>query len=115
ALTAGSKMEAAPKNAAPKPAVDRKEQKRIEAEQRQARSNKRKGQQQLVHQLEKQIQEMEQKQTELTAELEKQETYEKTGPAMEVNRELVDVQNELEELTPRWEEAATRLAALDAE
>jgi ATP-binding cassette subfamily F protein 3 len=112
ALTAGAKPEA--KNVEVRPVVDRKEQKRLEAEQRQSRSNKRKGQQQLVHQLEKQIQELEQRQGELTAELEKQETYEAPGRAMQINRELVEIQDDLARVTRRWEEEATKLAAIDA-
>jgi len=91
----------------------RKEQKRLEAEQRQARSRERKAQQQIVHRLEKQIQELEQKQAELTAELEKPETYQKPGRAMEINRTLVEVQERLEELNPHWEQAATRLETLE--
>jgi ATP-binding cassette subfamily F protein 3 len=91
----------------------RKEQKRLEAEQRQARSRERKAQQQIVHRLEKQIQELEQKQAELTAELEKPETYQKPGRAMEINRALVEVQERLEELNPNWEQAATRLETLE--
>jgi ATP-binding cassette, subfamily F, member 3 len=112
ALTAGAKSEA--KKIEVRPTVDRKEQKRLEAEQRQSRSNKRKGQQQLVHQLEKQIAEWEQRQTELTAELEKQETYDAPGRAMQINRELVEIQDDLAGVTKRWEEEATRLAAIDA-
>ena len=77
---------------APAVKVDRKEQKRLEAQQRQARSGERKAQQQLVHKLEKEIQELEAKQVELTAELEKPETYEKPGRAQEINRELAHVQ-----------------------
>jgi ATP-binding cassette subfamily F protein 3 len=115
ALTAGAKSEAPARSAEARPTVDRKEQKRIEAERRQARSNKRKGQQQLVHQLEKQIQELEKRQGELTAELEKQATYDTPGRAMQVNRELVDVQEDLAGATKQWEEEATRLAAIDAE
>jgi ATP-binding cassette subfamily F protein 3 len=115
ALTAGAKTEAPARSAEARPTVDRKEQKRIEAERRQARSNKRKGQQQLVHQLEKQIQELEKRQGELTAELEKQATYDTPGRAMQVNRELVDVQEDLAGATKQWEEEATRLAAIDAE
>src|ERR1700756_2368354 len=57
------------------PAVNRKEQKRLEAEQRQARSRVRKEQQQVVHKLEKTIQDLERRQAEITAELEKPETY----------------------------------------
>ncbi len=114
ALTAGTKPGAETHRAALKPSIDRKEQKRIEAEQRQARSKERKAQQQLVQSLEKEIQELEQKQMELTAELEKQETYATPGRANQINRELVEVQDRLEELTPQWEVAATKLAALDA-
>jgi ATP-binding cassette subfamily F protein 3 len=91
--------------------LNRKEQKRLEAEQRQARSRERKVQQQRVHQLEKEIQTLEARQTELTAELEKPETYEKAGRAQQINRELADVQHRLEALTPEWETAANQLAA----
>ncbi len=112
ALTAGAKAET--KAVQPKSNVDRKEQKRLEAEQRQARSGKRKGQQQLVYQLEKKIQELEQRQTELTAELEKQETYDNPGRAVVVNRDLVGVQEELAQTTTAWEAAETKLAAIDA-
>jgi len=92
------------------PAGSRKEQKRLEAEQRQARSRERKAQQQKVHQLEKEIQTLEARQTELTAELEKPETYEKAGRAQQINRELADVQHRLEALTPEWETAASKLS-----
>jgi ATP-binding cassette subfamily F protein 3 len=94
-------------------ASTRKDQKRVEAEQRQARSRQKKVQQQLVHQLEKEIQSLESRQKEMVAELEKPETYEQPGRAQQINRELVSVQNRLAELNPRWEEQATRLAALD--
>ena len=112
ALTAGAKAETPA--AAAKPAVDRKEQKRLEAEQRQARSNKRKGQQQLVHKLEKQIQDLEKRQADLTVELEKQETYDTPGRAQQVNRELAHVHDDIAAVTKQWEAAATQLAAIDA-
>lgn len=95
------------------PALSRKDQKRLEAEQRQARSRERKAQQQRVHQLEKEIQELEARQTEIVAELEKPETYEKAGSAQELNRELVAIQQHLAELNPTWEEEATKLATLE--
>jgi ATP-binding cassette subfamily F protein 3 len=94
-------------------AVARKDQKRQEAEQRQARSRERKAQQQVVHRLEKEIQELELRQTEIVSELEKPETYEKPGRAQELNRELVTIQDRLGELNPEWEQAATRLTELD--
>src|SRR6266446_1929218 len=91
------------------PTISKKDQKRQEAEQRQSRSRERKAQQQSVHQLEKEIQALEARQVELTAELEKQETYEKPGRAQEINRELLEVQHKLARLTPSWEQQATRL------
>lgn len=97
----------------PSPALSRKDQKRIEAEQRQARSRGRKAQQQIVHRLEKEIQDFESRQAELTAELEKPETYETPGRAMAINRELVEVQENLARLNPKWEQEATKLAELD--
>ena len=95
---------------APDTGLNRKEKKRLEAEQRQARSRERKAQQQVVHQLEKEIQTLEARQTELTTELEKPETYEKAGRAQQINRELADVQHRLGALTPEWEAAASKLA-----
>ena len=114
ALTAGARAEV-PKAAPAKPAMDRKEQKRLEAEQRQARSKVRKAQQHAVHDLERRIQQLEQRQMEITAELEKPETYQAGGKAMQLNREFSHNADELAELTPKWEAAATRLAGLDAE
>jgi ATP-binding cassette subfamily F protein 3 len=101
------------KNSAPPvvPTLNRKEQKRLEAEQRQARSNERKHQQQKVHTLEKQIQALELRQQELTAELEKPEAYDHPAHAMKINRELVGIPQHLADLTAQWEAAATELNA----
>jgi ATP-binding cassette subfamily F protein 3 len=114
ALTSGGTNGVAlPQKTAPanRTTVDRKEQKRLEAQQRQARSGEKKAQQQLVHKLEKEIQELEAKQVELTAELENPETYNKPGRAQEINRELAHVQERLAKATPEWEAAESRLAA----
>jgi ATP-binding cassette subfamily F protein 3 len=114
ALTSGS-SERTSQKAVPldnRPSVDRKEQKRLEAEQRQARSNQRKTQQQIVDRLEKEIQELESRLSSLTAELENPATYEKPGRAVEVNRELMHAQERLAELNPEWEAAAGKLAEL---
>jgi ATP-binding cassette subfamily F protein 3 len=100
-------------NRADSAAASRKGQKRAEAEQRQARSRERKAQQNVVEKLEKEIQELESRQAELIAELEKQETYNTPGEAHRINRELVSIQTRLGELHPKWEEQATRLAAMD--
>ena len=90
-----------------------KAQKRREAEDRQRRSKKRKDAQQAVHDLEKRIARLEQKQNELTAELEKPETYENAGKAVQINRDLSDVTRNLEALSPKWEEAAARLEEIE--
>jgi ATP-binding cassette subfamily F protein 3 len=113
--SSGKLTNSSPNNLAQKivPAVkvDRKEQKRLEAQQRQSRSGEKKAQQQLVHKLEKEIQELEAKQVELTAELENPETYNKPGRAQEINRELAHVQERLAAATPEWEAAESKLAA----
>ena len=64
--------------------------------------------------LEKEIQDLEKRQTELTAELEKPETYEQPGRANQVNRELVTVQNDLAERTKEWEETSLKLTVVEA-
>ncbi|HXG49479.1 MAG TPA: ABC-F family ATP-binding cassette domain-containing protein [Methylomirabilota bacterium] len=97
------------------PAADRREQKRREAEQRQVRSRARRSQQQLVSKLEAEIQELESRQTKLTAELENPATYEQPGRAAAVNRELLGIQEILATLMPQWEQEASKLAALDQE
>jgi ATP-binding cassette subfamily F protein 3 len=91
----------------------RKEQKRIEAQQRQARANERKSAQKRVSDLEQEIARLETRQAELTQELENPATYEKAGAAMHINRELMVVIDELQRLQHEWETAATRLAELD--
>jgi ATP-binding cassette subfamily F protein 3 len=95
-------------------APSRKDQKRLEAEQRQARSRERKKQEQLVDQLEQEIEELESRQATLIADLEKPETYERSGGAVGINRELLDVQQHLAQLQPQWEQEATKLAALES-
>lgn len=117
ALTAGGAGTPASAPIAKKPAgpgEDRKEQKRREAAERQARSNARKEAQQLVHQLEKRINELEMRQSEITTELEKPETYENGGNASILNREMRQNEIELARLTPEWEVAAAKLAEIDA-
>ena len=110
-LTLGSN--GAPVKAAPaKVKVDRRAQKRAEAEARQAQSRERRGVEKEVKRLEGEIQKAEQKITELTAELEKPETYENPARAMTINRELISAQTTLDCLTPEWETAAGKLEEL---
>jgi ATP-binding cassette subfamily F protein 3 len=116
-LTAGSLTGLAPATRGfpagpPSASSGRRELKRLEAEQRQALSRGRKAQQQVVAQLERKIQELEKQHQELVAELELPATYEKAGRAVELNRDLMAVQEELAELNPKWEAEATKLTEL---
>ncbi|HEX5398793.1 MAG TPA: ATP-binding cassette domain-containing protein, partial [Verrucomicrobiae bacterium] len=93
--------------------MNRKEQKRMEAEQRQARSRKRREIQTRVAALEKEITKLETREKDLTAELEKPQTY-SGGQAVQINRELLHIQQRLPELTAEWEATGTELAEFEA-
>jgi ATP-binding cassette subfamily F protein 3 len=122
ALTAGEKLGNAQPVAAPAPASaaaagnaptprKSKEQKRAEAEARQAISRARKEHEARVSSLEMQIATLEGKQRDLTAELEKPETYAAGGRAVEINRDLMSVSDELARLTVEWESLASASSA----
>jgi ATP-binding cassette subfamily F protein 3 len=96
------------------PQVDRKGQKRIEAEQRQARSRKKQEIQKRIAALEKEIAGLEAKEKELAAELEKPESY-AGGRAMQINRELMHVHERLPLATAEWEAAGAEMAGFEAE
>jgi ATP-binding cassette subfamily F protein 3 len=96
-------------------AGSRKEQKRMEAEQRQARSRKRQEIQKRIAALEKEIAELEVREKELTAELEKPETYATGGRATQINRELMHVHERLAEANTEWEAAGTQMSQFEAE
>ncbi len=97
------------------PTLDRKGQKRMEAEQRQARSCKRQAIQKRIAALEKEIAELEKREQELTAELEKPETYTTGGRATQINRELMEVHDRLAGANAEWEKAGMELAEFEAE
>ena len=96
------------------PAVDRKEQKRTEAAQRQARSTKKSEIQKRITALEKEIADLEAKERDYAAELEKPETYHSGGRATQINRELVHVSDRLEAANAEWESAGAELAEFEA-
>ena len=60
-------------------------------------------------QLEKEIQQLESRHKELTAELENPATYE-GGRAMQVNREWRETERRLQALSAEWEQASQQLA-----
>jgi len=108
----GANNNSAARPVAAAPAVDRKEQKRIEAEQRQARSRKKQEIQKRLAAREKEIAELETKEKELAAELEKPESY-AGGRAMQINRELMHIHERLAEANTEWEAAGIELAAME--
>ncbi len=118
ALTSSSRRDALPRVQADRqvsPTESRKEQRRAEAEQRQARSRKRQEIQTHIAALEKEITELETREKELTAELEKPETYATGGRATQVNRELMEVHHRLAGANTEWEAAGAELAQFEAE
>jgi ATP-binding cassette subfamily F protein 3 len=87
------------------------EEKRAEAEARNARAKQRRDAQALVDKLEAKVLELETRQKELTAILEAPETYADPGASFKANRELADVTDALERTTAEWEAAAEALGA----
>ena len=88
---------------------EQKERKRIEAEQRKAAARVKRERERTVSELEMRIVTLEGRQRELVAALEDPAAYEKGGSAMELNRELMSVTDDLARLTADWEEAARQL------
>ena len=80
-----------------------KEQKRAEADARQAISRVKKEHDARVASLEMQIATLEGRQKEITAELENPATYDAGGAVMNLNRELMSVSESLARLTAEWE------------
>ena len=109
ALTAGEQLSNAQPIAPPAPAPTSnpektptprktKEQKRAEAEARQAKSQLKKQHATQIADLEKRILALETRLAEITAELEKPETYQANGAAVTLSRESVTVSATLEQL-----------------
>ncbi|MBA2743591.1 MAG: ABC-F family ATP-binding cassette domain-containing protein [Chthoniobacterales bacterium] len=88
-----------------------KQQRRAEAEQRKAEAKIKRDHDKRVHEVEMHILSLEGRQRELTAELEKPETYNAGGAVMELNRELLAVSDELARVTREWEALAEATAS----
>ncbi len=97
-----------------RPSVSAKEQRRIEAEERQMRARARKQQQEVVTGIEEEISEREGRQAEIHELLQAPDTYSKGSLAADLNRELKEIEKELEDLHREWEEEATKLEMLSA-
>jgi ATP-binding cassette, subfamily F, member 3 len=90
-----------------------KEQKRKEAEERQAVSAARKQAQAHLEKIEREIAALEQRHKEIVALLEAPETYQQGGDVMKLNRELIENTVKQEELNEAWEDATADVAALN--
>jgi ATP-binding cassette subfamily F protein 3 len=95
--------------------LSRKEQKRLEAEARQALARQRRELQKQVNELESEITQLEAREKELVAELESPATYENAGRAVAINRELQELHARLPVLHSDWERAAESLQAIQSE
>jgi len=89
-----------------------KEQKRLEAESRNAIGKARREKEKRVHELETKIAALEEQQKELAAALEDPATYTADGHAIAINRDLSVLSHDLARLTAEWESVtATENAA----
>jgi len=93
--------------------VKSKEQKRKEAEERQAVSAARKQAQAHLDKIEREIAVLEKRHKEIVALLEAPETYAQGGDVMKLNRELIENTEKQEELNEAWEDATADVAALN--
>ena len=90
-----------------------KEQKRKEAEERQAMSAARKKAQAHLEQIERDIAALEKRHKEIVVLLESPDTYAQGGDIMKLNRELLENTEKQEELNEAWEDATADVAALN--
>jgi ATP-binding cassette, subfamily F, member 3 len=83
-----------------------REARRVEADRRKMEAKAKREHETRLHALEQQILSLEGRQKELTAELEKPDTYNAGGAVMQLNRELLAVTEDLARVTEEWEGAA---------
>jgi ATP-binding cassette subfamily F protein 3 len=117
ALTAGEKLTndqpkeapASSANVATGPGLrEQKEQRRAEAEARKATAKAQRDHQRKIDEIEMRIATLEGRQRDLTAELEKPETYAAGGTAMQLNRDLMAVADDLARLNAEWEKLSAQ-------
>lgn len=107
ALVSGDRHEGPAKAAAPERIriFKTKEEKRAEAEARNAIARQRREAAAKAEKLEAEVSVLEARQKELTAALESPETYADQGKAFRINRELAEVAIAIERITAEWEAA----------
>jgi len=100
------------KGGSPAGREDAKARKRREAEQRQALSKKRKAKQDTIDKLEAKIAALEERQGEITSLLELPETYAAGGQAQQLNRELMQINDDHERFSDEWSAAVDEFNAI---
>jgi ATP-binding cassette subfamily F protein 3 len=116
ALVAGTRLTQQPQqNVEPTPQRQRifktKEEKRAEAEARNAKAKERREAAARVERLEAEVVALEKRQLELTTALESPETYADQGKAFRINRELAEIADKIERTTTEWEATSALLPA----
>ena len=117
ALTAGEKLQNAQPAEAAKATTasggpgmrEQKAQRRAEAEARKAQAAAKRDLERRVQALEMRILSLEGRQKSLTEALEKPESYAAGGNAMQLNRDLLSVSDELAQVTVEWEKLAAQI------
>ena len=89
--------------------LSRKEQKRIEAQERQAKSKIKKKHQANVERIEGKIGNLEARRAELRAKLEDPAIYSRGSEIVDCNREIVEIEVKLPDLNKEWEKATEAL------
>jgi ATP-binding cassette, subfamily F, member 3 len=110
-LMNGRPAEAAGVSAPAAPQLNQKERRQQAAEARKTVA----AQKRLVSGLEATIARLEERQNELTTELERPETYSSPGRAVAINEEMRRIASDLVRRTADWEAAASRLASLETD
>ncbi|MEY2598491.1 MAG: hypothetical protein RLZZ142_750 [Verrucomicrobiota bacterium] len=125
ALTAGEKLSdkraggtgetasSSPSSSGSAPGMkEQREARQAGAAERKAKARMVREHEKAVAAVEARIEELESRQAELTKQLEDPASYADAARAIQINRELMGVQQDLEEATAQWEAAAEALAAL---
>ncbi|MCH6574236.1 MAG: ABC-F family ATP-binding cassette domain-containing protein, partial [Bacteroidetes bacterium] len=97
------------------PVTTKKEQKRIEAEKRQAKYNATKDLISEIALLEKKIEDLEEKEKKLEITLAKPETYNDPKKAFSSNKEFQIIKEELSGVTTKWEELSEELINIESQ
>ena len=100
------------KGSSPTGREDAKARKRREAEQRQVLSKKRKAKQDIIDKLEAKIAALAERQGEIASLLELPETYAAGGQAQQLNRELMQVNDDHERFSDEWSVAVDEFNAI---